>query len=198
MAERCCSTRQRETPIFTSLVAYDQLLVPPVLAPQNWVCPFEMDDQLQAGLSTEEDGMILEMPRSILLSEIIPGFRPFGNLPLMEKKLIMGGFCNPAWTMGTVASDMGVDGSKPDDLLPLRLRRMYKAMCKPRSVFQWRFSFLAWSDLELDRFTRWVDLASKIIPILDVQDSEESQMILQPAVSQFWHPIWAQEDDQLE
>ena len=193
--ETCCTTRQKETPIFTSLVEYDQLLIPPALAQQNWVCPFEMDDQLKAGLSGPEDEKLLEVPRSILLSEIIPGIRPFADLKLMKKRLIMGGFCNPAWTMGLLRTDSDQERQNPEAILPLRLRRMFKAMKKPRSVLQWRFSFLAWSEVELSRFIRWVDLTTKIVPILDVTDSEEGQMILQPETSQFWHPIWSQMED---
>ena len=138
-----------------------------------------------------------KIPRTLLVSELVLGFRPFASLPLMKKQLIMGAFCNPAWQIGRIPMLLDEDRSNPEKVLPFRLARLAWFLRKPNSVAQWRASVLAWSSVEIKRLTRWVEAMTQIIPILEIKDSKEGQEILQPAEAQFWHPVWAVCDDDI-
>ena len=88
---KCCVRKQAKTPIFVSCDHYDPAISPSPILPEVWDS-VQFDDN---DLSLEGDlGLI---PRTLLVSEIIPAARPFGQLPLMSRVHVLGAFLNPCW-----------------------------------------------------------------------------------------------------
>ena len=79
-----------------------------------------------------------------------------------------------------------------------RLQGLTSMFERPRSVEMWRKSVFSWTDVDIQRQTRWVMCARRLMGIVKIEEDSSRKDLLAFAEQSFWHPVSVDRDNREE